>query len=103
MAPPGALPMGPEAMATTLPGNTVAMVAAAAGEEAGAEVEDPMEEDSYLVMCRFLLFFFTCLRLIPVSTAGRFLFFYFNTKKRFFGLPKYNLEKTLFYLMKRYE
>jgi hypothetical protein len=57
MAPPGALPKGPEAMATTLPGNTVAMVAAAAGEEAGAEVEDPMEEDSYLVMCRFLLFF----------------------------------------------
>jgi hypothetical protein len=35
-----------------------AMVAAVAGEEAGAEVEDPMEEDSYPVMCRFFYFFF---------------------------------------------
>jgi hypothetical protein len=33
-------------MATALPGNSVAMVAAVAGEEAGLEAEDLMQEDS---------------------------------------------------------
>jgi hypothetical protein len=55
MVPSVAVPLGLEVMATAHPGNTVAMVAAVAGEEAGLEAEDPMQEDSYVSF--FLLFF----------------------------------------------
>jgi hypothetical protein len=83
-----AVPLGPGAMTTVHHGITVAMEAAVAGEEAGPEGEDPMLENSNVSF--FLLFFFTCLRLVPVSTAGRFFSFFStqNKGKRFFGLPK---------------
>jgi hypothetical protein len=84
MAPSVAVPTWLEAMATAQPGNAVAMVAAVAGEEAGLDAKDPMEEDRYPVMCRFLILFFTCLRLIPVSTVGRFFFFFLSTQKEVF-------------------
>jgi hypothetical protein len=41
-----AVPLGLEAMATVHPGNTVAMAAAVAGEEAGPEGKDLMLENS---------------------------------------------------------
>jgi hypothetical protein len=88
MVPSVAVPLGLEVMATAHPGNTVAMVAAVAGEEAGLEAEDPMQEDSYVSF--FILFFYlpsvdTC---INYGTVFFSFFYQHKIKKRFFGLPK---------------
>jgi hypothetical protein len=72
-------------MATAQPGNTVAMVAAVADEEAGLEAEDPMQEDRYSVMCRFFTFFFY-LPLVDTTTQ----------KRGFLGFRKYKLEDPFF-------
>jgi hypothetical protein len=82
-----AVPSGLEAMATAHPGNTAAMAAAVAGEEAGPEGEDPMLENSVV----FLYFFFHLPSVGTCINCGTVFSFFFSTQnkgKRFFGLPK---------------
>jgi hypothetical protein len=75
----GAVPQDVEPTVTDHLGSTPAMGVEVAGEEAGPEGDGLTAEDSFcLVVLVFFTFFFTCLRLVPVPTEGRFFFFFFH-------------------------